>query len=208
MFFVTPKYPTLITKHLIALIFSLLVLKSILIFIEIDIGFINMALGVLFLIYSLVSIYQLYNRKRPTSDASVWFWRLGMGFLTLIGLGLISISHEFIEFGYIAFAGFGLSIVFAMIYKIVPFLVWFHLSNEGYMEAPMMHDVIHPKKAKIHFYIHLLSFLLLIIDSAVGLYTPLIGTLFLISFGWLLSNLMFAINKYKYTKKNFEPIKW
>ena len=153
MFFVTPKYPTIMTKHLIISLFMLLVIKSILIFSGIDTLLVDIVISSLLIIYATITLNRLYRRRRPTADGSVWFWRFGMGLL------IVSLSTFFIDdlraITYISFIGFALSIVFAMVYKIVPFLVWFHLSNQGYMEAPMMHDVIHPNRVKIHFFIHL-----------------------------------------------------
>jgi hypothetical protein len=73
------------------------------------------------------------------------------------------------------------------------------------MEAPMMHDVIHPKKAKIHFYIHSTMLVLWITLPQLSV----LGSLLIIaSFGWLLYNLVFAMKKYAYTQKHTEKIEW
>jgi hypothetical protein len=210
MFYVTPKYPNIITKYLVVSIFLLLVIKSISIFAGFNTHIVDIILSLLFISYSAITIHRLYKRRRPTSDATVWFWRLGMGFLSIMALSTLLDGFIDVKFTYIAFIGFALSIIFAMVYKIVPFLVWFHLSNQGYMEAPMMHDVIHPKKAKIHFYIHSIVFILWIINIFYSFYTieVLANTLFIASFGWLLYNLIYAIRKYRYTQSSFEPIKW
>lgn len=211
MFYVTPKYPTIISKYLVITIFSLLVIKTIMLFSSLDSQIINRIISILFIIYATITIHRLYKRRRPTSDATVWFWRLGMSLLIISMLVFIFGNNIDIDYiGYITFIGFALSIVFAMVYKIVPFLVWFHLSNQGYMEAPMMHDVIHPKKAKIHFWLHLSTISLWILN--ILFYFPIIETvaniLLTISFGWLLYNLVNAINKYRYIQKNYDKIEW
>ena len=208
MFFVTPKYPTIITEYLNLSLFSLLVIKSILIFSSIDSHFIDIVISSLLIVYAVVTLHRLYRRRRPTADGSVWFWRFGMILL------IISLSTFFIDdlrdITYISFIGFVLSIIFAMVYKIVPFLVWFHLSNKGYMEAPMMHDVIHPKRVKIHFFIHLTLFIILIINSFFNFTTlNIISNIFLtISFSWILYHIFMATRKYYYIERNFTPIKW
>jgi hypothetical protein len=97
-----------------------------------------------------------------------------------------------------------------MNYKTVPFLTWFHLSNQGYIEAPMMHDVIHPKKAKIHFYVHVAMLLTWTISI---LFNPpmvdvLASILVVVSFGWLLYHLVGAVKKYNYTQKHTEKMEW
>ena len=208
MFFVTPKYPTIMTKYLILSLFSLLVIKSILIFSSIDTILIDITLSSLLIIYAGVTLHRLYRRRRPTADGSVWFWRFGMILL------IISLSTFFIDnlrdITYISFIGFALSIIFAMVYKIVPFLVWFHLSNQGYMEAPMMHDIIHPKRVKIHFFIHLTLFIILIINSFLNFTTlNIVSNIFLtISFSWILYHIVIATRKYYYIQRSFTPIKW
>jgi len=177
MFYVTPKYPTIMSKYLVTTIFILLILKTLLLFTALNSAIITIILATLFIVYAGVTLHRLSKRKRPTSDATVWFWRLGMGLLmismTIILLdNITSLPANITYISQIAFIGFALSIVFAMVYKIVPFLVWFHLSNQGYIEAPMMHDVIHPKKAKIHFKIHVAMLLTWLSTITIALPQP------------------------------------
>lgn len=215
MFYITPKYPTLMSKYLVITVFILLTLKMLLLFTNLS-NLIDILLAILFTIYAGVTLQRLSKRKRPTSDATVWFWRLGMGLL-LVSMSIILLSnltnlHANILFlSKITFIGFALSIVFAMVYKIVPFLVWFHLSNQGYLEAPMMHDVIHPKKAKIHFKIHLAMIIALLSNIALPQpsYISIIAMLLLtVSFAWLLYLLVNAVKKYHYTQKYTEKMEW
>lgn len=215
MFYVTPKYPTLMSRYFTLAIFSLLIVKIVAIFMGVETRVITSLLSILFILYAGVTVHRLYRRKRPTSDATVWFWRLGMGLLivsmviTLLNT-FMTTPIEINMLSSISFIGFGLSIVFAMVYKIVPFLTWFHLSNQGYMEAPMMHDVIHPKKAKIHFYIHTIMIVVLMSAIFVDYFilNLLSAILVLISFSWLLYNLVYAIRKYRYTKVYTERFEW
>ena len=216
MFYVTPKYPSVMSRYLVPVIFMLLLIKSVVIFLGLQNNIINIVLALLFIIYAGITIHRLYKRRRPTSDATVWFWRLGMGLLmftmiiTLLS-NLIDVDKQLVYISYITFIGFALSIVFAMVYKIVPFLVWFHLSNQGYIEAPMMFDVIHPKKAKIHFGIHIAMLVSSIASIAFQLEGLLLVTpslLVTFSFLWLLYHLIMAIKKYNYTQKHTKKIEW
>ncbi len=215
MFYVTPKYPLFISNYLTLAIFSLLILKILAIFMGLGTELITSLLSLLFILYAGITLHRLYHRKRPTSDATVWFWRLGMGlfivsmFITILET-FIDISTDIKMLSNISFIGFGLSIIFAMVYKIVPFLTWFHLSNQGYIEAPMMHDVIHPKKAKIHFYIHIsmLTILITAIFFDYFILNLLSAILVLISFAWLFYNLVYAIRKYRYTQKYTKRFEW
>jgi len=217
MFYVTPKFPTLMSKYLTTSIFFLLILKTIALFMNLEFNGVNVLLSLFFMLYSLVTLHRLYKRKRPTSDATVWFWRLGMGLLFLsmsifFVENIMPLSAIMVKISYLSFIGFALSIVFAMIYKIVPFLVWFHLSNQGYMEAPMMHDVIHPKKAKMHFKIHLavifVAFVTAIFPDLPRGIMVLVPLLLMLSFGWLLYQLLFALKKYNYIQKHTKKMEW
>jgi len=215
MFYVTPKYPNVMSRYLVSSIVILLLIKLIAIFTSLPTVGIDLFLALLFMSYGGITLHRLYRRKRPTSDATVWFWRLGMGLLiismSITALGTITtIDQGLKNISYLTFIGFALSIVFAMNYKIVPFLTWFHLSNQGYMEAPMMHDVIHPKRAKMHFYIHvamLITWAIYILFN-LPMLDILASLLVLLSFGWLLYHLVGAVKKYNYIQKHTEKIEW
>jgi len=215
MFYVTPKYPDIMSKYLTITIFSLLFAKVIALFMRWDSAIINIIIAILFIIYAVITILRLYKRRRPTSDATVWFWRLGMGLFIFSMLLMIidNIFHLNIEIGYFIsflFVTFVLSIIFAMVYKIVPFLVWFHLSNQGYLNAPMMHDIIHPKRAKIHFWLYITFIILWGVN--IWLYIPIIdiisNLLLSVMFAWLLYHLIMAIKKYRFVQKNEKKIEW
>lgn len=206
MFYVTPSYPSYISKYLVLTIFALLLFSPFQSTISI------ILISFLFITYAFLTIQKLSKRKRPTSDATVWFWRFGMGML--IVTMSISIVGQFIEnetlksLSYLSFIFFALSIIFAMVYKIVPFLVWFHLSNQGYMDAPLMFDIVHPKEIKKHFYLHVVTFILLILGLFSDYLFVVASLMVIASFGLLLYHLVFAVNKYKYTQKNSKPMKW
>jgi hypothetical protein len=104
----------------------------------------------------------------------------------------------------ILFASFALSVVFSMFYKIVPFLTWFHLNSQGYFTAPMMHEVIHPKTAKKHFWIHLSSIISLIISIFIPNIIFLSGVLVSISFIWVSYQIIYAYRLYIKTQKSEE----
>ena len=211
MFYVTPPYPKTISRFFTLVIFALLALKSILPYPAAVAG-VELLTALLFILYAAVTIHRLYKRRRPTSDATVWLWRFGMGML--IVTMLLWITQHFTDMqrlaqlGYGTFTFFALSIVFAMVYKIVPFLVWFHLSNQGYMKAPLMHDIIHPKRVKKHFYLHMILFATWLAGFINPLFFQAAGVIAIISFGWLLYHLLYAIYLYRYTQKHSEKISW
>ncbi len=212
MFYVTPPYPKIISSYFTVAIFSLLILKLFLLFWGEFSYVADIIIAALFIVYGVFTLHRLYKRKRPTSDATVWFWRFGMSML-IISMLLWIASHfsqnSFLHrIDYITFSFFALSVIFAMVYKIVPFLVWFHLSNEGYMKAPLMHDIVHPKRVKIHFYMHMTLFVLWIIGCFFPAVSPLSALLVIVSFGWLLYHLIYAVYLYRHTQKHSEKMSW
>ena len=211
MFYVTPPYPKVISDYFTATVFTLLLVKTALLTNGLS-GYIDLLIALLFIVYAAITIHRLYKRRRPTSDATVWLWRFGM--TMLIVTMLLWIAQHFLtspllhQLSYGTFTFFALSIVFAMVYKIVPFLVWFHLSNQGYMKAPLMHDIIHPKRVKIHFYLHTTLFVIWLLSFFHPLIFTLAALLTVASFGWLLYHLFYAVYLYRYTQKNSEKISW
>jgi len=105
---------------------------------------------------------------------------------------------------YIFFSSFALSIVFAMFYKIIPFLTWFHLNSQGYFTAPMMHEVIHPKTAKKHLYIHMTTIATFILSLLMAPLIFLAAALTILSFGWMSYQIIHAHLLYKKTQETGE----
>ena len=140
MFYVTPSYPNVISKWFPLLIFSILVLqvpfysldKSIVTLLDLFIG------GLLF-IFAIITLKHLSQRKRPVADTTVWLWRTGLSSLALSVLfafsSIFTEVSELFDFSALLFGYFVISIIFAMSYKIIPFLVWFHLNAKGYLSV-------------------------------------------------------------------------
>jgi len=118
---------------------------------------------------------KLSRRKRPISDVTVWYWRAASIFLTLGSF--LWIFDEFFKNEYIVMVailiggGFILSIMIGMMYKIIPFLVWFHLNGMGYMTIPTMNEMINKNLSRLQF--------ILFIGS-------LVGFIFAFYYGWIL----------------------
>jgi len=211
MFYVTPPYPKAIGNYFTPTVFVLLLIKTALLFTDYS-AYADTLIALLFILYAAVTIHRLYKRKRPTSDATVWLWRFGMAML--IVTMLLWIAQHFMKYAllhqlsYGTFIFFALSILFAMVYKIVPFLVWFHLSNQGYMKAPLMHDIIHPKKVKTHFYLHIALFAAWLLSFIHPLFFRLTGVLTVTLFCWLLYQLLYALYLYRDTQKHSEKMSW
>ena len=108
--------------------------------------------------FAAVTLKRLSQRKRPVADATVLLWRTGMGALLLAAFfGIASTLGDgasLFDLAALSFAYFFTSVIFAMSYKIVPFLVWFHLNAKGVLETPMMGDIVPAKMAMRHLWLH------------------------------------------------------
>lgn len=104
---------------------------------------------------------KLTARRRRLSDVTVWYWRSASVFLT-IGV-FLWIFDEYFKHEYIVivaiFIGVGsiMSIMTGMLYKIVPFLVWFHLNAKGYMSIPTVNEMMNKNLLKAQFVLLILS---------------------------------------------------
>jgi hypothetical protein len=209
MFYVTPSYPKLVSHYLPLTLLMLLIITTIIGLFNPAVWIIsNSLLALLLTGYALLTLKRLTQRKRPLTDATVWFWRMGLGSLILSMLSMtVTLFTELSllkSLSYIFFASFALSIVFAMFYKIIPFLTWFHLNSQGYFTAPMMHEVIHPKTAMKHLYIHLATIVTFVLSLFI---TPLIfvaGVLTMLSFGWMTYQIIHAHKLYTHTQETGE----
>lgn len=125
---------------------------------------------------------KLSRRRRPISDVTVWYWRSASIFLTLGSF--LWIFDEYFKHQYIVMVailiggGFILSIMIGMMYKVIPFLVWFHLNGMGYMSIPTMNEMINKNLAKLQYILFIAS----LIGFVFAFYIPLLLKLSALSF--------------------------
>ncbi|MBF0111023.1 MAG: hypothetical protein HQL76_17805 [Magnetococcales bacterium] len=105
----------------------------------------------------------LRGRKRKMIDLTFRFWLLGfasgLAALPLVPLWpFMDADWSRFLFGGLFLFGFASSIILGMLYKIIPFLVWFHRFSRlaGLVDIPMMDDLVPPKGLKWQFPVHLL----------------------------------------------------
>ncbi len=202
MFYVTPSYPKTLMRWLTSIVTWLLVGGLLA-------GAFSAYLQAIFLVpalfgmmmYGIITLRRFSQRKRPLTDATVWFWRMGaVGLIVSMGgavwLTFFPNAIHVSAWTALAFGVFALSVVLAMGYKIVPFLVWFHLNAKGYFAAPMMHEVIHPKYAMRHLWIHVAMTLMGLLSVAAPVLWPATGGLLALSFGWLGAGIYRAWHRY------------
>jgi len=141
MFQMTPEYPEWLTRHLNRLIFAALMLWTLALAWPAAAQLGVLAAVVLVLGYAAFAVVTLdlqRQRKRRLPDVTLSFWRLGMVCLLATLLfwvvtratpGWLADPRTGLLLGAGLIVGFALSVINGMLYKIVPFLVWFHLQN-------------------------------------------------------------------------------
>ena len=197
MFYVAPPYPKTFVKLFVPTLFTAILLS----------WFAPQVASVATIAYALfgfVTLWILWHKKRPVWDASAKLWVVAMVLLILSSLAatiepFVNLKLD-IPLHLMMFGLFATTVVVAMEFKIIPFLTWFHLSAQGYMDAPMMHEIIPAKVAGKHIYLHVA---LVVSVPASPLYEPLMAAaafLALIDALLMLRHLFVASYKYLYTQ--------
>jgi len=215
MFQVTPSYPRPVMHWLAKVVFLLLVLWSV--------GMANatgaengwrwlpaVLLAGAYLLFAGVTLHLLSQRKRPKADATTLFWRTALVSLlacvTLWAIGnalprVAAAAAYPLLMGMLFIVGFGYSVINGMLYKIVPFLVWYHLQNQltgGGVRAPNVKQVLPDRAAENQFRAHLAALLTLVASTLHPQWLSVIAALlFATSSAWLWLNLMKAARVYR-----------
>ncbi len=213
MFYVTPKFSKFCMKWPF-LIAGIILFWGLFVF-EIFTGRVVQIVGVLLFVVAMsafasVGLKRFTQRKRPIADTTVWYWRLSLGSLLLTALVLIAktvLVLDGLEYlvGVLFGFGFGVSVLNGMLYKIIPFLSWFHLSATGRFDIPTMRDFLPEKGAKRQFYLHLVALIALLISFFIHELLVVAGIVLLLSFLYLWFNLIQATKLYVQESKK-EPV--
>ncbi len=176
MFQVTPEYPLWMKKLLAPLLFCSLLAWTLIKIgatgrywpdFVLAIGMLPVALG--FSIFAITTLRLQKQRKREIPDVTLMFWRAGMLGIMLCLLAwtagqlssAVAASPRYQLLLGVGLLGSGVLVVNGMLYKIVPFLSWFHLQHRQLtlmkmsVKTPHMKAFIPDRMAKIQFYLTL-----------------------------------------------------
>ncbi len=178
MFQVTPEYPVWIKKGLVPWLFCSLLLWSGLQLLQLfssipryPILLVLTQLAALggFAVFCITTLHLQSQRKRRVADVTLLFWKLAIySALLAVSLWLLAQllpawanSREYpLLLGVLLLPGFGCSVMNGMLYKIVPFLSWFHLQNRQLallrtdVRLPNMKQFISDARAKWQLWVH------------------------------------------------------
>lgn len=166
MFQLTPPYPHWQSRGLAPALFVFLIVRVMLPVFDNLPSWMATAADQLFwllvIAFSLTTLFLQQQRKRRIPDATLIFFRLGMISLLYLALLALAMQHTNaggwlrIQAGLLFLLGFAMSIILGMLYKIVPFLVWFHLFRGGsFHTIPNMKEIIPEPWVWRHLWLHL-----------------------------------------------------
>ncbi|WP_345980945.1 hypothetical protein [Sulfurimonas sp. HSL3-2] len=195
MFYVAREYPLFI-KNCFYIIISLSLVSyyfSMIYAFDVGMTISKIVLASVAFVFAVTTIRILKNRKRARSDITVKFFyfantNLALGSLLWIVCILFGLELDFLLSMTIGL-GFIYGLINGMLYKIVPFLTWFHLSSKSVFDAEMS-EVIKIKWMKIQFYIFMLSFAFFILALVYRPFVFVAAILFFISSTLLLYNIV------------------
>lgn len=165
------------------------------------------------IIFALTTLWILHNRRRQLADTTMRFWQLAMISLLCLTLSwgiptLMGIDLPVFLLGVLLVHGFAMTTISGMMYKIIPFIIWLHLSahnknlrdkgeRSSQVKVPHMRKIIPEAAGKWQFRFHLASLILLVLATIwpSWFYYPA-ALLFAVAQAFLLFNLLKAVHFY------------
>lgn len=113
----------------------------------------------LFAVYTLL----LLKRRKRAADVSSWYWWLALGALLASVLVFLAPggAEKSLLLGVLFIGGFAMSAVNGMLYKIVPFLLWYHGQHAG-CDVPGVRQLMPDSEPRVQLAWHAASVLLLL----------------------------------------------
>jgi len=177
MFQLTPAYPDWMQRWLIKTMFVVLSLWTGAYLLAMPgwlLTLFGMGMAAVFVCFAITTLYLQKNRRRRRSSVTMEFWRIGM--LALLAAVVVWISGQFLPqlaawsgygllLGILYMVGFVVSAISGMLYKIVPFLIWFHLQSRHISQSglPTVNEIIPENRARQQMFVHLSALLLLLL---------------------------------------------
>ena len=131
---------------------------------------------VIWLFHPVLTLRNISHRKRKRGDASLLFWKAGLGTALLLiptaTAALLQPDPRWqLLFGWLAIWGWAAMIIHGMLGRIVPFLVWFHRYSErlGHEPVPSMRSLLPQRLIKTGFILHVVS----VVAGVIAIFTQL-----------------------------------
>ena len=212
MFHVTPSFPKWVGRYLPSSLVVLLLLLFLFNPNNIGGNVLIICILTLYAAFTLVMLYLFKQRKRKVVDTSVQFWQLAAAsFLAVVCLYFLPDTfyvHVFngnkaLVLGAIFLFFYLVSIIEAMLLKIIPFLTYTHLQNlclsdfSAMAHLPHMHELLLKKHGRWLFCLHLLSGSTLIMTLALTQFYGLFAFALCAEFSLLLYLMLRSLRMFK-----------
>lgn len=173
LFYLSPEPPPAVRHWLAPGLFAALILTSLAVLLGAPSGLAGILLAVGFLVYLGTTYWSLRQRRRARSDVTLDFWHLG--FLAILGAALgWPLGLPATALGVLLLVGVMVGIPTGMLYKIVPFLAWFHLQQAqiqtGRLAVRVPHTglLLSPRWVRWQWALHLAAFGVLLVGPLAG----------------------------------------
>src|SRR5699024_195135 len=209
MFQVTERYPRHITRWLalaIFIILGILTANTLTTWTSQQEAqwFIGTAALAGYLVYAGVTFDLLRGRKRPAPDTTTLFWRTALVSVALclpVWLAHIMRVGDFsVLLGVLFIAGFAWSAVNGMLYKILPFLLWYNTQRDLMVALPAVPKVkqfLPDEQVRRQVYAHWLAIALLVLACLwPSWFSGLAAIAFAVSILWLMMHIRQGLRLY------------
>ena len=207
MFFVAKEFPLMLQKRLYIVVLLLLFLFA---YAQIQeqsfmLSVVKVLLSFCVILFALFSMKILRQRKRARKDISITLWYFAMTNTIFAALLFTTATllhvNIYIYIGFLTLLGALYPLINAMLYKIIPFLTWFHLSSNMVFEAEMG-DVISKKNMSYQINLYYVSFFFALFSHFSHYFIIIAAIVFFFSALLLFKNILGALQYYKeYIKK-------
>ncbi|BCD60728.1 MULTISPECIES: hypothetical protein [unclassified Nitratiruptor] len=177
MFYVTPELSNPIRMGLTFSIFALILSTAASITLTKLALIFFVTLLFAYILFGAITLKQLKSRKRKIIEPSIVAWYIALSSLFLLPL-LFFVNTKI--FSTLFLFGFAVTVMYGMLYKIIPFLAWFHISARGFFDMPTMKEMLDERLAYWQLGFH-------VFGIAALMFSPQIAGIF-----WIASNLLFA----------------
>ena len=207
MFYITRGLPSFVRQWLMPAIVLLLVVFTISKFLHSGLLKASLLIVVfIFVILAIATLKAIGQRKRKRVDVTLLFLLTGLMSVLLSAIVWLSVGNDLL-IGALLLGGVCLTVPIGIIYKVVPFLCWFHLQaqqvkkNRFDYTLPSMSRFIPEKEVRHQFVWHLAALLAFLLAFQYAGLIRVAGLFFTLSSVYLFKNLLAAYSAFNKEQK-------
>jgi hypothetical protein len=168
----------------------------------------GLLLSAAYVAFAALTFWLLWKRKRPQADTTTLFWRTAMVSLAACGpawlIHISGLAELSVLVGALFIVGAVWSAINGMLYKIIPFLLWYNAQKDltvALRAVPKVKNIIPDNIAKRQYWAHLAGLMLLLLTCVHPQWFTWPAALCLaVSAAWLGFNMATALMLYRRAK--------